>query len=147
MAAKWSEEAFRRKVKSAADGMGVTEREILRRAALSEDTFSKPPKEGRRIDTVLRIAEAAGLSPEDALGVSEMSPETRRQLKRLALVADIAAHLYVALSERSSRAEPGAPEPKQLISAIMDLIDGTPAEQPTRQRTKAPPAVKKNESV
>lgn len=116
----WSDAAFKERIEKRAEELGTTVREIMREAGLAEDTLNHEAVKGRRIDVIFKIAAAARMTPEEALGLpSSPSLATRRRLERLALVADIAAHLYVALSSRAAR---GEPEDLSLVETLLRVV-------------------------
>jgi len=124
MSGHWSEDEFRARVEAKAAELGTTVRDIMREAGLAEDTLNKSPSQGRRIDTIFKIAAAAKMTKEEALGLPPASDKAAHsRLERLALVADIAAHLYVALSRRSGIAED---DPADIVQAIVALLQDRP---------------------
>jgi hypothetical protein len=66
----WDEDAFQKRIEAQAERRGVPARVILRKAGVSEDTFTKRPGPyGRTFNMIESIAHAAGLTLAEAIGV------------------------------------------------------------------------------
>lgn len=124
MSDSWSDADFCARVEERAAALGMSVRELMAEAGLAADTLNHPAAQGRRIDTILKIAKAAKTTPDALLGITpEDDPEAQLRLARLALVADVAAHLYVALSRRSGAI---GDQPTDIVQTIMTLVSGRP---------------------
>lgn len=102
----WDDAAFVRRVAALARDRGKTLREVCKQADLSADYLNKTTgRVGRNIGHILKIARVLDVGVAEILGVGatdsdQAAQETAATIRRLALVADVAAHLYVALSAR-----------------------------------------------
>jgi hypothetical protein len=117
--ARWSEPAFRDRVKKRAHQLGLSLGTLLGRAGVSEDLLRRVPKTyGRSISSIEKIADACGWTLAQAIGIDAPASHTdaaRIHLaliaadrtisdnmmpgpKRLAVMADLAGYAYDLLS-------------------------------------------------
>lgn len=67
----WDENAFRARILARADARGMNARDVMRKAGIAGDTFSKvPTSRGRNYNTIEAIAGAVGISVSEAIGES-----------------------------------------------------------------------------
>jgi transcriptional regulator with XRE-family HTH domain len=100
----WNDDAFRKRVAQLAADRGLSIAELCRRAGLSASYLAKPSgKSGRSVEALLGIAGALNVSMLELVGAPNLHDATPNDenLARIALVAEIAAYLYVALGARS----------------------------------------------
>lgn len=65
----WNEEAFRARIREHGERLGMSERDVMRRAGVSLDTFDKVPgAQGRTYNVIEAIAGAVGLTVSEAIG-------------------------------------------------------------------------------
>jgi len=106
----WDEGAFRVRVLARANQLGMGERDMMRKAGVSEDTFNKQPgAQGRTYNLVEAIANAVGWTVSEALG------ETNLSLDRLTLAVETA--LRAIPSDRQELL------PEAIVSAYDVLTD------------------------
>ena len=134
MAAEWSEEAFAERVRRRVAELEKSESALLRAAGVSEDLIRKVPENGRRIDSVAKIARALDWTLAEAIGV-QATPRVDVELLRIALIAaerkvprrlddrtrvvcQAAALFYDILAERQEEGQPPLDE-----AAALDLSD------------------------
>lgn len=126
----WSEEDFQRRVEARIAQLGVTETRLLRGKGFTGDEIRTVAKQGRRIDTIAKIATALQWTLGQAIGIHdptlfldrerEIDPtKLARSLSiaedavgdytaedRLTLVADAASLVYSVLAEREAAGRP-----------------------------------------
>jgi hypothetical protein len=67
----WDEEAFRTRIREHGERLNMSERDVMRRAGVSLDTFDKVPgAQGRTYNVIEAIAGAVGLTVSEAIGES-----------------------------------------------------------------------------
>lgn len=71
----YSDRVFRDRITQCAKARGESLASLLRRAGVAHDTFYKRGPETRRIDVIERLADAAGITVTEALGLSEATVE------------------------------------------------------------------------
>lgn len=109
----WDEDGFRERIQLRAGELGLTIREVMRRAALPEDTFKADRRElrrGRTFNTIEKIAKAVDLTVPQALGYSPIAgaPIDRKLLLKA-----------VALADRALRSDP---ERERLLPEIVAFV-------------------------
>jgi len=67
----WSETDFQARIEARIAQLGETETSLLRAAGLTGDEIRKVPKRGRRIDTIIGIAQALRWTVGQALGIQD----------------------------------------------------------------------------
>lgn len=75
MVTHYSDQAFRNRITACAKARGESLASLLRRAGVAHDTFYKRGPETRRIDVIERLADAAGITVTEALGLTEATVE------------------------------------------------------------------------
>lgn len=127
----WNDQQFRERVLECGRAKGLESlEEIGAFAELDRHYFrdDKPTPKGRNITKILQLAAKLDVDPGYLIGISD-SPEgdvsrhvARRmpELERLAFVANVAAHLYVAIG---SRPLPPTPETKKFLDRLLAALD------------------------
>jgi hypothetical protein len=127
----WNEQAFREKILEAGARRGLSERDIMRKAGVSEDTFNKSPGPyGRTFNMIEGIASAVGLSVAEAIGQqSALSIVLLEQAVGAALRAipsdqpellpDAIVLAYDVLSERTQK---GLPIDESALSTLESML-------------------------
>lgn len=134
----WDDAAFCSRVEVLATERGRDVREVCRSAGLAPDYLNKPAsRNGRAIGHLLRLAQELAVpvirlieagDPEGAAS----SPVDRDVLGRLALTANVAAHLYVNLDNR--RGVPVRSEAERIVQTIISLLDFPPETDSERRQ-------------
>jgi transcriptional regulator with XRE-family HTH domain len=124
----WDDTRFIARVEALALARGMTRAEIIRKAGLSNDYFTRRSEgRGRNIISIVRLATALGVPPS-ALVDSPSEPTEKRppidsvKLERLATVANVAAHLYLTLDGRRATV-PADIDPEELLQMLMRFVD------------------------
>ena len=120
----WNDDEFRRRVTRLAQQRGRSLNDLCTRAGLSASYLAKSaPRSGRSVEALLRIARELEVSIFELIGTSNHhdAAPTDDNLSRVALVAEIAATLYIALGARSEI--PTARDPIGLVSTILSEIE------------------------
>jgi hypothetical protein len=121
----WDDDGFLARVAFFAQKRGRRLSEVSRTAGLAHDYLSKKaPRSGRSTEAVYRIARSLGVSLIELIGVGETHHDalpTEETLVRLALVVDLAAHLYVALGSR--RKIPSGIDTMEMVIQLLDMIE------------------------
>lgn len=113
---------IRRRFADAAAMLGMTEAQALRKAGVAHDLFNHPPTaSGRRRRTLERMGEAVGKTADwlysgEGADLADPNPH----LAQIALVIDVACHLYYALSRHGGIT---ATRGNELARSVLDLID------------------------
>lgn len=107
------EEELAARVAARAAELGKTVAQVVREAKLAHDYFAKPPRRGRRLDALSRIARTLDWSLAELIGPSAAAQ------RRLARIAEVAALLYVAMRENGGDSDQTA-----LAQRILDLARG-----------------------
>src|SRR5580704_17188240 len=113
----WDEEAFRTRIREHGERLGMSERDVMRRAGVSLDTFDKVPgAQGRTYNVIEAIAGAVGLTVSQAIGESsgvsvpllEMAVETgvKALPDRPELLSSGIISTYLVLAARQREREP-----------------------------------------
>jgi hypothetical protein len=68
--ASWSDAEFCKRVVRRCDDLGKSQREVLRGAGLAHDYLTNPPAHGRRLDRIVKLAEALDWSLAEIMGLS-----------------------------------------------------------------------------
>jgi hypothetical protein len=118
---EWDDEAFRARVAAIAQQQERTLREVCLKAGLAADYLSKTTYSGRNIRAILALARSLQVPATDLLFAEAPNPRADSAVsRRLAIVAHIAAHLYLSLGEE--RHADNA-EAKRVMRMIMSLIE------------------------
>ena len=113
----WDEEAFRTRIREHGERLNMSERDVMRRAGVSLDTFDKVPgAQGRTYNVIEAIAGAVGLTVSEAIGESsgvsvpllEMAVETgvKALSDRPELLSSGIISTYLVLAARQREREP-----------------------------------------
>lgn len=128
-ALSWDDDAFRARVATIIKKQGRSPDEVCLAAGLGHDTLMKPVRKGRNISTIYALANALHVDPtvlisgtNGAVGPADANLDSA-SLRRLALVAHVAAHLYVSLGEG---VRPPSIEIERVMRVITSLIDPAP---------------------
>lgn len=68
---EWSDENFIERVAERARELGLRMAELLERAGVSREVFYKTPVSGRRLDTIMKVADACGWTLREAMGFGD----------------------------------------------------------------------------
>jgi hypothetical protein len=119
----WDDVAFKRRIANAAALRSMTMGEVCVQAGLARDFLTKDAsKAGRSINSILRIARVLEEDPAELMGLGRSRASVDNDsLGRLALAANIAAHLYLALDAR--RTLPTNVDASELIGRITGLME------------------------
>lgn len=127
---QWDDALFRDRVATLAARKGISVGAACKSAGLSRDYVkSNEPADGRNIERILKLANFFDVDPVWLMGFERGSaahPEAAsssastviNEQRRLAIVGDIAAHLYTALAGRDDRTQ----DVSKLVSAIVGLL-------------------------
>src|SRR6187399_172508 len=125
--ADWDDEKFISRCRVAAARKGWSLEELCERAGLDRYYLTKTAAVGRRIDAVISLARTAGVTVEWLAGLDgESLTLDSSELARLGAVANVAAHLYVAINLQRSDMDANA-----IIRSVLELI-GHKAGKPAR---------------
>lgn len=120
----WDDSGFRERAKQAALKAGFRNLgDAMQKAGYDRQILDKNVKMGRNVGMILQFAKTVEANPAWLMGLREKQEEVEddRQLGRLALVANIACHLYVALD--SPRTIPRHIDSGKVVAAIMQAVD------------------------
>ncbi len=110
MAPGWDDQKFRDYVTATGRARGLSLRQVAVKSELDPTTLNKSAsRQGRPIDTILRVADALGVPwerlVEAGIGV-DMDPSTKPPLMaQLAQISGAAGHLHVVVSRHPGLAE------------------------------------------
>ena len=126
MSMPWDEDSFRSRIRARAAELGMSDRDVMRKAQVSEDTFNKAPKaQGRTFHMIEAIAAAVGMTVAEAIGVEQalsvpilelavkISVQALRH--RPELLPDAIMSAYDVLSERQKE---GLPNDASALSTL-----------------------------
>lgn len=120
----WDDDAFRARVSRLASERGRTISDVCRSAGLSASYLAKPAgRAGRSVEALLGIARTLEVSLVELVGTTNRhdATPTDDNLVRLALVAEIAANLYIALGARKQ--VPAATDTVEIVSDLLRRIE------------------------
>jgi len=121
----WDDDKFISRCREAAARKGWSIEDLSEAAGFDRYFLSKPAAVGRRIDGVISLAHAAGVSLDWLAGIDpEPIGIDPVELARLGAVANVAAHLYVAISVQHSDMDANA-----IIRSVLEVI-GHKADKP-----------------
>jgi len=116
--ADWDDEKFISRCRVAAARKGWSLEELCERAGLDRYYLTKSAAVGRRIDAVISLARTAGVSLEWIAGLDdELVTLDPSELARLGAVANVVAHLYVAINLQRSDMDANA-----IIQSVLEVI-------------------------
>ncbi len=138
----WDDKALRDELDQIAAQRGKSIGQILTEAGYTRDLLKASPsrdsrtderEQGRNTKTLIKVAKAFGLNVWDVIAMglkgagppssgahTALAPESIQQLGRLALSANLMAHLYVALDGR--RTTPAVVDVDRLVNQIMSML-------------------------
>jgi len=126
----WDDAAFLRRVSDIAVSRNRSLREISIAAGMAHDYLSRPaPRSGRSIEPLLRVAAELDVPVCELLGIKHeqfrqpLSLDTET-LSRLGFAADVAAHLYVSMSDRGEM--PNEAAAMEIVETIVKMIKRQP---------------------
>jgi len=134
----WDDAAFRLRVSTLAAMQDRSVSEVCTTAGLANDYLFKPERRGRNIRAILALATSLKVPPSVLLFDTE--PPTRADssmLRRLALVAHVASHLYVSLDVNT---RPTDLDIERIVRTILNLVE--PAQAPPKSRKHSATAEK-----
>jgi len=118
---EWDDEAFRTRVAAIAQQQHRTLREVCLKAGLAHDYLAKTTYSGRNIRAIIALAGSLQVPATDLLFAEAPKPRAdSAMLRHLAIVAHVAAHLYVSLGAEQNADDA---EAKRVMSLIMSLIE------------------------
>lgn len=134
----WDDDKFVARVQEIAAAKGTTVGAVSRRAGLAEDYFVKRGGgRGRNIVSIVRLAGALGVPVSELVDPPANPPEPPPgpsidpvKLERLALVANVAAHLYLTLDSRRATV-PEDIDADELLQLLMRFVE--PRRRPSRR--------------
>lgn len=136
----WDDDKFIARVEALAAAKGTTVGAVSRRAGLAEDYFAKRGGgRGRNIVSIVRLAGALGVPVSELVDQPANPPEPEVppsssidpvKLERLALVANVAAHLYLTLDGRRATV-PDDIDADELLQLLMRFVE--PKRRPSRR--------------
>lgn len=116
--ADWDDEKFISRCRVVAARKRWSLEEFCERAGLDRYYLTKPAAVGRRIDAVISLARTAGVTLEWLAGLDDESLTLdSSELARLGSVANVAAHLYVAINLQRSEMDANA-----IIRSVLEVI-------------------------
>ena len=126
MAFAWDDAVFRQRLEARSQELGRELYELLDEAGVDRRMLRhSADKAGRSADKIVKLAMAAQMNPVElfAEAIGGHLPATcgKPELSRLALVADVAAHLYVALAQARGGSE--TMRPTEIVANIIRVID------------------------
>jgi hypothetical protein len=114
-------EIFVERVRALAEERGRAVSEVLIASGHAADNLNKPRRKGPTTGMVEDIAQALGVAPAALLGWDELpAGQKPASLRKLAAVANIASHLYVAFD--SEGLDPAAVDAQQITELVMRAI-------------------------
>lgn len=137
----WDDDKFIARVEALVAARGTTLAAVSRRAGLAEEYFAKRGGgRGRNIVSIVRLAGALGVPVSELVDQPANPPEPETpsaspidpvKLERLALVANIAAHLYLTLDGRRATV-PDDIDAEELLQLLMRFVE-PPKRRPSRR--------------
>lgn len=127
----WDDTLFLSRCRQVAALNGWTLQEYSERAGCDPYFLSKTAAVGRRIDNVIALANVGGVTLDWLAGLQETlgPPLNSSQLARLGAVANVAVHLYAAIS-----LQPSDVDADEIIRGVLSVIgqkkNGTMSEDP-----------------
>lgn len=122
-ARRWNDPAYKKFVEVCAKDLGISINVLYESAGIDPSSHSKnAAKNGRSIEQILAIAHAAGKDPALFIAAGTMRQAIEYEdtdLAKLALVSNIAAHLFASLSRPERLIHPHAQE---LLDAILSVM-------------------------
>ena len=125
----WDDDKFVARVEALAAAKGTTVGAVSRLAGLAEDYFAKRGGgRGRNIVSIVRLAGALGVPVSELVDPPANPPEPPSaaidpvKLERLALVANVAAHLYLTLDGRRATV-PDDIDADELLQLLMRFVE------------------------
>ncbi len=126
----WDDAAFVQRVKAIAAARGRSLADISLRAGMNHDFLARSaPRSGRSIEALLRIAAELKLPVCELIGVDHDRPPKQGTpdealLIRLGFAADVAAHLYVSMSDRGEL--PNEAAAMEIVETLVKMIKRRP---------------------
>jgi len=118
---EWDDEAFRARVAAIAQQQNRSLRDVCTKAGLAADYLSKTTYSGRNIRAILALAGSLQVPATDLLFAEAPKPRAdSAMLRHLAIVAHVAAHLYVSLGAEQHADNA---EAERVMHLIMNLIE------------------------
>jgi transcriptional regulator with XRE-family HTH domain len=120
--AVWDDKAFVGRVRELARARGIPIAELMERAELSESWLRHFAAKGRQVDALLKLARVLDVDAAELMGLKPVSTagtgrRAVQQLERMAVVAHLAAHVYVALDREASDSA------ADILAALREAID------------------------
>jgi len=125
----WDDDAFRARAALLAKMQGRPLDEVCITAGLAHDTLTKTVRKGRNISTIFALARSLHVEPSvlmfDSNGASAAQFDSGA-LRRLALLAHVATHLYLSLGQTLPTQNPEIERIMRLIMSIIEAGSATP---------------------
>lgn len=115
----WDDDAFRHHAITLARAQGRSPSEVCTSAGLTNDYLTRPHKTGRNIRAIIALARELRVSPAELIPKNDPVPVDSLILRRLAMVAHVAAHLYISLD---TERRPTPKEVQRIVAVLTDLI-------------------------
>jgi hypothetical protein len=115
----WSEEEFRRRADARAEELGVPLRKLLIDAGIGHDTLDKVPASGRRIDTLVKVAQALRWTLADVMGHNMLGRISR----------ELSAKAFVSAERILARLSGDAQTRENLVQLHADIYDALAGRQ------------------
>jgi len=133
----WDDDEFIARVREQAEARGMSLRDVSTKAGLAPDYFVKRrgSEAGRNIVMILKLARALDVPVSvlvDPLPTPSAAEAEQVKLDRLAMVANVAAHLYLAFDSRKA-AIPEDVDADELLQMLMRFVR-PPVHRPTKKR-------------
>jgi transcriptional regulator with XRE-family HTH domain len=133
----WDDDEFIARVREQAEARGMSLRDVSTKAGLAPDYFVKRrgSDAGRNIVMIVKLARALDVPVSvlvDPLPTPSPAEVDQVKLDRLAMAANVAAHLYVALDARKA-AIPDDVDADELLQMLMRFVR-PPLTRPTNKR-------------
>jgi hypothetical protein len=115
----WSEDDFRKRADARAEELGTPLRKLLIDAGVGHDTLDKVPASGRRIDTLVKVAQALRWTLADVMGHNMLGRISR----------ELSAKAFVSAERILARLPGEAQTRENLVQLHADIYDALAGRQ------------------